>query len=69
MNATKKPQYRIERKGALEYVVVSCPHGHLSQGQKVGDLKIKQTLTCTNTTCNARWEEVLPGVLGYEAVP
>lgn len=69
MNATKKQQYRIERKGALEYVVVRCPHAHLSQGQKVGDLKIKQTLTCTNTTCNAQWEEVLPAVLGYVAVP
>ncbi len=29
---TKTQQYRIERKGALEYVVVRCPEGHLSQG-------------------------------------
>ncbi len=65
---TKTEQYRIERKGALEYVVVRCPEGHLSQGQKVNDLKIKQTLVCTNTTCNAQWTSVLPSVLGYEAV-
>ena len=65
---TKTEQYRIERKGALEYVVVPCPEGHLSQGQKVDDLKIKQTLVCTNPTCNAQWTAVLPSVLGYEAV-
>jgi len=61
-------QYRIGRKGALEYIVVRCPNGHLSQGQKVDDLKIRQTLTCTNPTCNAQWTLVLPSVLGYEAI-
>lgn len=63
-----KQQYRIEQKGAVEYVVVRCPNGHLSQGQKVDDLKIRQTLTCTNPTCNAQWTAVLPSVLGYEAI-
>jgi len=66
--ANETQQYRIEREGAREYIVVRCPHGHLSRGQKVDDLKIKQTLTCTNATCHAQWEEVLPAVLGYEAV-
>ena len=61
-------QYRIERKSSLEYIVIHCPNGHLSQGQKVDDLKIKQTLNCTNTTCNAQWTAVLSSVLGYEAV-
>ncbi|MHB1023454.1 MAG: hypothetical protein ACYC46_07705 [Acidobacteriaceae bacterium] len=65
---TKTEKYRIEREGALEYIVVRCPHGHLSRGQKVDDLRIRQTLTCTNTTCNAQWTEVLPSVLGYEAI-
>ena len=65
---SKAHQYRIERKGALEYVVVRCPNGHLSQGRKVDDLQIKQTLTCTNTTCNAQWTALLPSVLFYEAV-
>jgi len=65
---TETEQYRIERKGALEYIVVRCPNGHLSQGQKVGDLKIKQTLTCTNTTCHAQWTAVLPPVQFYEAI-
>ena len=64
---SKAQQYRIEHKDALEYVVVRRPNGHLSQGQKVDDLQIKQTLTCTNTTCNAQWTAVLPFVLGYEA--
>ena len=40
----------------------------ISQGQKVDDLQIEQTLTCTNTTCNAQCTAVLPSVLGYEAV-
>jgi hypothetical protein len=61
-------QYRIEHKGALDYIVVRCPNGHLSQGQKVDDLKIRQTLTCTYPTCNAQWTADLPSVLGYEAI-
>jgi hypothetical protein len=64
--STKTEQYRIERKGAMEYIVVRCPNGHLSQGQKVGDLKIKQTLTCA--ICETGWEAVLPPVQFYEAI-
>lgn len=64
----KEKPYQIVRKGAQEYVVVSCPNGHQSQGQKVGDAQIRQTVTCANETCNSTWEEVMPGVNGLEAV-
>lgn len=67
----RKPRelsYKVVRWGAAEYVVIECPRGHHGCGEKIGNIKIRQTLTCPNPDCGARWSAVLPTVLRFEAV-
>jgi hypothetical protein len=38
---SKQAEYEIERKNNVEYVIVRCPHGHLSRGMKVAEMKLR----------------------------
>jgi hypothetical protein len=53
----------------LEYVIVRCPNGHLSQGMKVGEMKLRMGLICTNPKCNASWSPLIPSIMELEAIP
>ncbi len=66
---SEQNEYEIERKNNLEYVVVRCPHGHLSRGMKVGETKLRLSLTCTNTKCNAPWSTLIPTIMELEEIP
>jgi hypothetical protein len=66
---SKQNEYEIESKGNLEYVIVRCPEGHLSRGMKVGEMKLRLGLTCTNTTCNKSWTALVPSIMELEAIP
>lgn len=47
-------------------VIVTCPEGHKSQGQKVSDRLVEQELVCANPSCNAEWTETLPQIASLE---
>ena len=47
-------------------VIVTCPQGHKSQGQKVSDRLVEQELVCANPSCNAEWTETLPQIASLE---
>jgi hypothetical protein len=47
MSQSKQQDYAVEREGGLEYVVVRCPQGHRMRGMKVGDMKVRQEVSCT----------------------
>jgi hypothetical protein len=66
---SEQPEYEIERKNNVEYVIVRCPHGHLSRGMKVAEMKLRLSLTCTNTKCNAPWTALIPSIMELEAIP
>jgi len=66
---SEQNEYEIERKNKLEYVVVRCPQGHLSRGMKVGEMKLRMGLTCTNPKCNASWSALIPSIMELEAIP
>jgi hypothetical protein len=66
---SKQNEYEIERRNNLEYVIVRCPNGHLSQGMKVGEMKLRMGLICTNPKCNASWSPLIPSIMELEAIP
>ena len=47
MSQSKQQDYAVEREGGLEYVVVRCPQGHRMRGMKVGNMKVRQEVSCT----------------------
>ncbi len=69
MKKKKEQKYKLEREGAVEYVVVSCPNGHLNRGQKVSDMKLCVELFCAVPRCGLPWTETIPAILYLEAVP
>jgi len=62
----KSMSYEIEKDGVTEYVIVRCPDGHRMRGQKVGDLKIMQSLACVVPGCSKQWKQLLPMTNGFE---
>ena len=64
---SKQDGYEIENDGKLEYVVVRCPQGHRLRGMKVGDMKVRQDVSCTE--CGWTWTVLAPMTNGMEAVP
>jgi hypothetical protein len=69
MSKEKKQDYTLEREGAVEYVVVRCPQGHLNRGQKVGDMKLRVGLVCAVPSCSRPWTQTIPTIMQLEAVP
>ena len=65
MKKTKEQQYEVERQGAVEYVVVRCPTGHRLRGMKVGDIKIRQEVSCPE--CEWTRTVLAPMTNGMEA--
>ena len=61
--------YTLEREGAVEYVVVRCPQGHLNRGQKVNDMKLCVELVCAELRCGLPWTQTIPAIMQLEAVP
>jgi hypothetical protein len=61
------PKYQIERIGAAEYVVVSCPNGHVNRGQKVGDMELRVELVCGVPRCSQPWTQTIPAIMHLEA--
>jgi hypothetical protein len=69
MKKTKEQKYELKREGAVEYVVVRCPDGHLNRGQKVNDMKLCVELVCAMPHCGLLWTETILAILYLEAVP
>ena len=61
----QEPEYQLESKGKLEFVIVRCPTGHRLQGMKTDDLKARQTIACPK--CKAQWTVIAPLTNGFEA--
>ena len=69
MSNEKKQDYTVEGQGAVEYVVVRCPEGHLNCGQKVGEMKMCVELVCAELHCGLPWTQTIPAIMQLEAVP
>lgn len=67
MEAKQKQQYAVERQGTVEYVVVRCPKGHRLRSMKAGEMKVRQTVSCTE--CGWTWTVLAPMTNGMEAAP
>jgi hypothetical protein len=65
MKKTKEQQYEVERQGAVEYVVVRCPTGHRLRGMKVGEMMVRQEVSCPE--CKWTWTVLAPMTNGMEA--
>jgi hypothetical protein len=65
MSQNNQQDYTVEREGALEYVVVRCPTGHRLRGMKVGDIKIRQEVSCPE--CEWTRTVLAPMTNGMEA--
>jgi len=63
----KQNEYEIESDGKLAYVVVRCPQGHRLRGMKVGDMKVRQDVSCT--ICGWTRTVLAPMTNYMEAVP
>jgi hypothetical protein len=61
---SSKQNYEIS--GAT--VIVTCPHGHKNQAQRVSDRQIAYDLVCARTSCRAEWKQMLPQITGLEEV-
>jgi len=65
---SKQPEYEIERKNNVEYVIVRCPEGHRNRALKVkDDMKIRQEIVCGVPRCSAVWMALVPMNNGFEA--
>ena len=60
----QKAEYQIEGKGKLEFVIVRCPTGHRLEGMKMDDLKVRQTIACSE--CGQQWTVTMPLTNGLE---
>jgi hypothetical protein len=63
----EKQQYTIERKGAAEYVVVTCPNGHVNRGLKVGEAELSMELVCAARRCGQPWTQKVPHIMSLES--
>jgi len=64
--SSKKRLPRDSYKIVGSTVIVTCPEGHKSQGQKLSDRLIEQELVCANPSCNAEWTQTLPHLASLE---
>lgn len=62
---SKHGSYNVETVNGVEYVVVTCPQGHVLRGMKAGEVEIQQTITCL--ICRKTWSQLLPMTNGLEA--
>lgn len=65
MTQNQQQDYTVESEGELEYVVVRCPKGHRLRGMKVGDMKVRQQVSCLE--CKQTWTILAPMTNGLEA--
>jgi hypothetical protein len=64
--SNNNPQgYEVESNGKLEYVVVRCPKGHRLRGMKVGDMMVRQEVSCPE--CKWTRTVLAPMTNGMEA--
>jgi hypothetical protein len=60
-------EYKLVQQNGLDYVEVRCPScGAVLRGQKVSDMKIKQSIACL--VCKKEWSATIPAANGLEAV-
>jgi hypothetical protein len=65
MAQNEQQDYTVANEGGLEYVVVQCPKGHRLRGMKVGDMKVRQEVSCLE--CKRTWTVLAPMTNGMEA--
>jgi len=67
MGKEKEQDYTVERVGAVEYVVVRCPNGHVNRGLKVGEAELSMELVCAARSCGQPWTQKVPHIMSLES--